>query len=83
MHQAPPHSWDEAAGGAAVNDIQVTSRVMAEGYDVAGEVLQILARDDGRIAKVLHDDGLENWYRIEQLTIAPDAGTVSYIRPRS
>ncbi len=65
-----------------MTDIQTTSRVMAEGYDVAGEVLQILARDDGRIAIVLHDDGLENWYRVEQLTIAADAGTVRYVRSR-
>lgn len=65
-----------------MSEIQKTSRVMAEGYDIAGEVLEILACADGRIAKVLHDDGLENWYRVEQLTIAPDAGTVRYVRPR-
>jgi hypothetical protein len=65
-----------------MSDIQTNSRVTADGYDVVGEVLEILVRDDGRIAKVLHDDGLENWYRVESLALAPDAGAVRFVRPR-
>jgi hypothetical protein len=65
-----------------MNGIQTNSRVSAEGYDVVGEVIEILVRDDGRIAKVRHDDGLENWYRVESLALAPGAGTVRFVRPR-
>lgn len=61
--------------------IQTSSRVIAEGYPVPGEVLLVLARAHGRITKVLHDDGFENYYRISQLTLVTGASPIRFIRP--
>jgi hypothetical protein len=66
-----------------VTEIQQNSRVKAEGYDVTGEVMEIRFHDDGNIARVVHDDGFENWYRVAHLTIDPDAAPVRYRRGRS
>jgi hypothetical protein len=62
-----------------VTEIQQSSRVKAEGYDVTGEVMEVRAHDDGNIARVVHD-GFENWYRVAQLTIDPNATPVRYRR---
>ena len=66
--------------------IEKGCRVLAEGYAVKGEVLMIIAGDgggaDGRIAKVQHDDGFANYYRVGQLTVVNDAVGVRYVNRR-
>lgn len=67
-------------------DVEMGCRVLAEGYAVTGEVMFILAGDGGgpinRIAKVQHDDGFANYYRVGQLTVVNDAVGVRYVNRR-